>query len=116
MDDEKKPEAFRPLGDRVLVRVQSRPERSAGGLYLPSDARGRENIGEVLACGPGRYSEHGVLVPCGVSPGQVVRFDPYRVLLVLDEDGSRECTASVHAKAGQLAVVRDVDILYVVEP
>lgn len=111
-----KSERLRPLGDRVLIKVLPRPEKSAGGLFLPSDARGREDMGEVLACGPGRYTEHDVLVPCGVTPGQVVRFDPYRVLVAFDESGEGEVTSSVHAKAGQLALVRDVDILYVVEP
>lgn len=110
-------EKIRPLGDRVLIKVLPRPEKSAGGLFLPSDARGREDTGEVLSCGPGRYTEHDALVPCGVTPGQVVRFDPYRVLVAFDADGGEgECTSSVHAKAGQLAIVRDVDILYVVEP
>lgn len=42
---------IRPMGARVLVRVQANDEKTAGGIFIPEAARQRPYIGEVVAYG-----------------------------------------------------------------
>jgi chaperonin GroES len=45
---------LKPLGDRILVKIQSVEEKSAGGILLPSTAQTKPQGGEVVAVGDGR--------------------------------------------------------------
>jgi chaperonin GroES len=56
---EKTPNGWAPKGDYILVRPCIAAERTAGGLYLPEEARERPQKGVVLAVGPGLTSELG---------------------------------------------------------
>ncbi len=42
---------IRPLGSRVLVRVQAEPETTASGIVLPDTAKETPQRGEVIAIG-----------------------------------------------------------------
>lgn len=53
---------LKPLGERVIIKVAEVEEKSAGGLVLPSSAKEKQQIGEVIAVGPGIESEDGVAV------------------------------------------------------
>jgi chaperonin GroES len=65
---------LRPLHDFVLIRREKAPEMSAGGLFMPQQAKETSRTGEVLATGPGRFLENGTRLPVGVEVGQVVYF------------------------------------------
>ncbi len=99
----KKEPSYQPSGDRVLVRVDERQEKSNGGIILPDVAKQKPQRGEVLAVGPGRYSEEGHLLPMSVNIGDVVLFGRYAgdTIQELDED---------------LLFVRESEILAKVEP
>ncbi|XP_071741539.1 20 kDa chaperonin, chloroplastic-like [Rutidosis leptorrhynchoides] len=45
---------LKPLGDRVLVKINAAEEKSAGGILLPSTAQSKPQGGEVVAVGEGR--------------------------------------------------------------
>lgn len=45
---------LKPLGDRVLVKIQEVEERSTGGILLPSSAQSKPQGGAVVAVGSGR--------------------------------------------------------------
>lgn len=48
----------RPLGNRLVVRRWPEVEQAESGLWLPSDAREKPQLGNVLAVGPGlRYMD-----------------------------------------------------------
>jgi co-chaperonin GroES (HSP10) len=112
----------RPIGAHVLIRVLPHPEKSAGGLWLPDSRNGRENMGEVLAVGTRVSRAKGEAagtfrveyVPV-LHVGEVVRFDPYKIRLVIDEATGYDVTGSVHAKAGQQAIVHEDAIWWVAE-
>lgn len=55
--------SFTPAFDRILVRPDEIVETTTSGLVLPTVAQRLPNQGEVLAVGPGRYSESGNLIP-----------------------------------------------------
>ncbi len=65
---------FRPLHDRVVIRRIDEVAKSAGGILIPDTAREKPMEGEVLAVGPGKLNEKGVLVPLDVKKGDRILF------------------------------------------
>jgi chaperonin GroES len=49
--------AFRPLGDRVLVKRVEEETKTKGGIIIPDTAKEKPQEGEVLAVGPGARDE-----------------------------------------------------------
>ena len=43
---------LKPLGNRVVVRMRNRQEKSSGGIHIPERAQETEVWGEVKAVGP----------------------------------------------------------------
>jgi chaperonin GroES len=67
---------FAPLGDKVLVRVSPKEERTVSGIIIPetvSGERSENRRGKVVAVGAGKYEE-GKLVPVKLSIGDEVLF------------------------------------------
>ena len=66
--------AFRPLGDRVLVRRVEEEEKTKGGIIIPDTAKEKPQQGEIIAVGPGGRDESGKLIPIDVKTGDRVLF------------------------------------------
>ena len=64
---------FKPLHNNVLIQ-KIVEEVSKGGIVLvnPSDKESTE--GKVIAVGPGKTTDKGVLIPVSVKPGDKVLF------------------------------------------
>jgi len=92
----------KPLGRNVLLRVHARPDKTASGIIL-AERRGRAEMGEVLAVGAEVQS---------VTPGELANFDPYTLKLVITPAGP-DTTNSVSASAGDLAIVHEDSLRYV---
>ena len=67
----------KPLNDRVLVRRLEAKESVRGGIIIPDTAKEKPLEGEVVAVGPGRYDDHGKLIPMSVKAGQKVLVGKY---------------------------------------
>ena len=65
---------FRPLHDRVLIRVLDSEEKTSGGIIIPDTAKEKPQEGEVVGVGPGAKSEDGKIVPMDVKVGDIVLF------------------------------------------
>ena len=65
---------FRPLHDRVLIRVLDSEEKTAGGIIIPDTAKEKPQEGEVIAVGPGAKSDEGKVSPMDVKVGDTVLF------------------------------------------
>ena len=65
---------FRPLHDRVLIKVLDSEEKTSGGIIIPDTAKEKPQEGEVVAVGPGAMNEVGKLAPMDVKVGDVVLF------------------------------------------
>ena len=50
---------FRPLHDRVLIKVLDSEEKTSGGIIIPDTAKEKPQEGEVVAVGPGAMNEAG---------------------------------------------------------
>jgi len=65
---------FRPLHDRVLIKVLESEEKTAGGIIIPDTAKEKPQEGEVVAVGPGAKNEDGNISPLDVKVGDIVLF------------------------------------------
>ena len=66
--------AFRPLGDRVLVKRVEEESKTKGGIIIPDSAKEKPQEGEVISVGPGARDEAGKLVPLDVKAGNRILF------------------------------------------
>lgn len=82
-------EHIKPLGNRVLVRrLQAKTTR--GGIILPDSAQEKPKQGDVVAVGPGKRTEEGVLKPMTVQVGDRVLFTSYAGTEVKTADAEQE--------------------------
>ena len=65
---------FRPLHDRVVVKLIDAEEKSSGGIIIPDTAKEKPQQGEVVAVGPGGRDEAGNLIALEVKSGDRVLF------------------------------------------
>lgn len=68
---------LRPIGDRVLVKVQEQGEVSLGGVILPDSAKERPLSGTVIRCGPGKTGKDGTKQPLKVKEGDAIIYFKY---------------------------------------
>jgi chaperonin GroES len=66
--------AFRPLGDRVLVRRVEEEEKTKGGIIIPDTAKEKPQEGEVISTGPGARDDSGKVQPLDVKAGDRILF------------------------------------------
>ena len=65
---------FRPLHDRVLIKVLDSEEKTKGGIIIPDTAKEKPQEGKVVAVGPGAKTEDGKTVKMDVKVGDKVIF------------------------------------------
>jgi chaperonin GroES len=65
------------LGDRLLVKVVEKEEKTAGGIFLPDTAQEKSQVGEVTAVGPGVRNDKGDRVALEVKVGDRVMYSKY---------------------------------------
>ena len=64
---------IKPLGDRVVIKVLDKEEKTKGGIVLPDTAKEKPQKGEVIAVGTGEIID-GKKVPLEVKVGDKVIF------------------------------------------
>ncbi|HVI32152.1 co-chaperone GroES [Phenylobacterium sp.] len=95
--------AFRPLGDRVLVRRVEEEEKTRGGIIIPDTAKEKPQEGEVIAVGPGARDESGKVQPLDVKAGDRILFGKWS-------------GTEVKLEGKDLLIMKESDILGVLEP
>ena len=63
---------IKPLADRVVVKLVEAEEKTKTGILLTASAQEKPQIAEVVAVGPGAYTEDGKLIPMDVKVGDKV--------------------------------------------
>jgi len=94
--------AFRPLGDRVVVRRVEEEAKTKGGIIIPDTAKEKPQEGEVIAAGPGARDEDGKRIPMDVKPGDRILFGKW--------SGSE-----VKIEGDELLIMKESDILGVLD-
>jgi chaperonin GroES len=95
--------AFRPLGDRVVVRRVEEEAKTKGGIIIPDNAKEKPQEGEVIAAGPGAYDDDGKRIALDVKPGDRILFGKW--------SGSE-----VKIDGEELLIMKESDILGVLDP
>ena len=95
--------AFRPLGDRVLVRRVEEEAKTKGGIIIPDTAKEKPQEGEVIAVGPGARDDSGTIQPLDVVVGDRILFGKW--------SGSE-----VKLDGEDLMIMKESDILGVLTP
>ena len=68
---------LKPLGDRLVVKVLTREEKTKGGIVLPDTAQEKPTEGEVVAVGTGKILDNGQKQPVEVKVGDRIIFSKY---------------------------------------
>jgi chaperonin GroES len=66
--------AFRPLGDRVLVKRVEEESKTKGGIIIPDSAKEKPQEGEVVSVGPGARDEDGKYIAMDLKAGDRILF------------------------------------------
>jgi len=94
--------AFRPLGDRVVIRRVEETARSKGGIIIPDSAKEKPQEGRVVAVGPGARDNEGARIAMNVKPGDDILFGKW--------SGSE-----IKLAGEDLLIMKESDILGIVE-
>ncbi len=92
---------IKPLGDRVVIKMLENEESTKSGIVLPSSAKEKPQMAEVLAVGPGGMVD-GKEVRMEVKVGEKIIYSKYAGTEVKLDDT-------------EYIIVRQSDILAVVE-
>ena len=95
--------AFRPLGDRVVIRRVEEEAKTKGGIIIPDTAKEKPQEGEVIAVGPGARDEAGERIPMDVKAGDRILFGKW--------SGSE-----VKLDNEDLLIMKESDILGLLDP
>ena len=68
---------LRPLGNRVLVKRVEAQQKLKGGIFLPDNAKQKQEEVKVIAIGTGKKDKNGHLIPIPVSIGDKILIDKY---------------------------------------
>lgn len=68
---------IKPLGDRVVISLVEREEKTRGGLFIPDTAKEKPMEGKIISVGEGRLLDNGTKVAPVVKAGDLVIFDKY---------------------------------------
>ena len=94
--------AFRPLGDRVLVKRVEEESKTKGGIIIPDTAKEKPQEGEVLAVGPGARDDSGKRIEAEVKVGDRILFGKWS-------------GTEVKIDGDDLIIMKESDILGVVD-
>jgi chaperonin GroES len=94
--------AFRPLGDRVLIKRVEEEEKTKGGIIIPDTAKEKPQEGKVIAVGPGARDDNGKVQPLDVKAGDLILFGKWS-------------GTEVKIDGDDLLIMKESDILGVVE-
>ena len=94
--------AFRPLGDRVVVKRVEEETKTKGGIIIPDTAKEKPQEGEVVAVGPGARDDNGKVQPLDVKKGDRILFGKWS-------------GTEVKIDGQDLLIMKESDVLGIVE-
>ena len=94
--------AFRPLGDRVLIKRVEEEAKTKGGIIIPDTAKEKPQEGEVISVGSGTLNDKGELRALDVKAGDRILFGKWS-------------GTEVRIDGQDLLIMKESDIMGVVE-
>lgn len=87
---------FKPLSNRIVVKPDQEMSITAGGIYLPDQAKEKPVAGTVVSVGAGKRLENGMIIPVQVNAGDHIIYNKWagteitidgeNLLIMLDSD------------------------------
>ena len=68
---------IKPLGDRVVIQVLEKEEKTKSGIFLPDTAKEKPQEGKIVAVGTGKVLDNGQRVALDVKEGDRIIFSKY---------------------------------------
>ncbi|RMF40668.1 MAG: co-chaperone GroES [Anaerolineae bacterium] len=93
---------LKPLGNRVVIKPIEDEGKTAGGIFLPDNAKEKPQKGTVLAVGPGERDDSGKRIPLDVAEGDTVLFAKY-------------AGTEIKIDGEKLLIMRESDLLAIVK-
>jgi len=94
--------AYRPLGDRILVKPKKTEDKTKSGIVLPDSAQEKPQEGEVIAAGEGAKDENGKKIPMEIKAGDTVLYSKYS-------------GTEVKIEGEEHLIIKESDVLAIVE-
>lgn len=94
---------IRPLGDKLLIRLDEVEEKTSGGIILQEMSQDKVTKGTVIAKGKGRILPNGDQIPIDIEVGDKVIFGKYSGLEKVEVEGQ------------ELWIVNEVEIKGIIE-
>lgn len=93
---------LKPMLDRVIVKQSEAEEKTKSGILLPDTAKEKPTKGSVIAVGPGKADDKGVVHALDVKVGDLVYYGKY-------------AGTDVEVNSEKFVILRESDILGVLE-
>ena len=82
---------LKPLGDRVIVKLTEVEETTKSGIVLPTSAKEKSSIAEVIAVGPGTHDftmtlKVGDKVVCSKYAGTEIKYEGVEYTIIKESD------------------------------
>ncbi|MFP4354340.1 MAG: co-chaperone GroES [Phycisphaerae bacterium] len=94
--------ALKPLDDRVLVKISSAEEVTAGGIVLPDTAKQKPQRGKIVTVGPGKLLDNGQRSEMSLKKGDEVYYGKY-------------AGTEIEMGGDDYVILRESDVLAVIE-
>ena len=65
----------RPILDKLYIKPTEAETKTAGGIFIPDNAKEAPTTGKVIAAGTGRIAQNGSVVPLVVKEGDTVMYN-----------------------------------------
>ena len=65
------------MADKIVIKVIDDVEKTSGGIFIPDSAKEKPQKGEVIAVGPGKFTDNGTREEMDVKAGDKVLFAKY---------------------------------------
>jgi chaperonin GroES len=93
---------LKPIHDRIVIRLVEAETQTKSGIFIPDVAVEKPSQGVIVASGPGRTTEDGILVPIEVKVGDRVLF-------------GKHAAVAVKVNGEELHILREDDVMAIVE-
>ena len=87
-----------PLTDRVVIKPLEAESKTAGGIFIPDNAKEKPQKGEIVAVGPGKVDDKGNVIKLELKVGDKVLYGKY-------------AGTEVNVDGQDLLILRESDVL-----
>jgi chaperonin GroES len=93
---------LKPIHDRIVIRLVEAETQTKSGIFIPDVAVEKPSQGNVMAAGPGRTTQDGILIPSEVKVGDRVLFGKHAAI-------------SIKIEGEEYHILREDDVMAIVE-